>query len=111
MPQAGSSSRYSDPTKHNGLTVIDSDILVRLVGRLHARHALKYFLTYMLSVSLAILICLWIGRVCSSRRSLGRRRRLISAGNNTKKRSALSSNLSYDIDSLVRTGGAPGEFE
>lgn len=84
--------------------VTDSDILVRLVGRSHARHALRYFLTYMLSVSLVILINLWLVRVCSSRRRLISSKRL-----GMTALTANSSPICCDIDSMVRAGRAPGK--
>lgn len=39
------------------------DILVRLVGRRHAKSALQYFLCYLLSSSVTLLIGLWLWRV------------------------------------------------
>lgn len=43
----------------------NTDILVRLVGHWHAKCALQYFLCYLLSSSITILICLRLARMCS----------------------------------------------
>lgn len=44
-----------------------SDILVRLLGEQHARRSLHYFLCYLLSSSVTILLCLRLFRVCTRR--------------------------------------------
>lgn len=43
-----------------------SDILVRLIGRSHAKCALQYFSCYLMSSSITILLCLWLGRLISA---------------------------------------------
>lgn len=47
------------------IALSNSDILVRLVGYFHARCALHYFLCYLLSSSVSILICLRLFRMCN----------------------------------------------
>lgn len=51
----------------------NSDILVRLVGHSHARCALHYFLCYLLSSSVTILICLRLFRMCHWRKPMSSR--------------------------------------
>lgn len=43
---------------------LQADILARLVGHWHARCALHYFLCYLLSSSVTILVCLRLLRLC-----------------------------------------------
>lgn len=45
-----------------------SDILVRLVGHWHAKCALQYLLCYLLSSSVAILVCSRLFRMCAWRK-------------------------------------------
>lgn len=51
------------------IALSNSDILVRLVGYFHARCALHYFLCYLLSSSVSILICLRLFRMCNWQRN------------------------------------------
>lgn len=45
----------------------NSDVLVRLVGRSHAKNALQYFSCYLMSSSITILLCLWLSRLLWAR--------------------------------------------
>lgn len=104
-PDHTATTRSAPPPQPQTLvTLLDADILVRLVGRLHARHALRYFLTYMLSVSLVILLSLWLLRACPTRKRHSLSKRLAATA------PASSAPLCCDIDHLVRAGRAPGEF-
>lgn len=57
-------SRAPRQAKTSSQVPIQSDILVRLIGWWHAKHALQYFLCYLLSSSVVILLCLWLFRLC-----------------------------------------------
>lgn len=57
-------SIWSAPATANQLAGANPDILVRLVGPLHAKCALQYFLCYLLSSSVAVLVFLWLLRLC-----------------------------------------------
>lgn len=72
----------------------NSDILVRLVGYFHARCALHYFLCYLLSSSVSILICLRLFRMCNWRKNHVRTSNTNNLSNQIKQ-----SNSSHDTDS------------
>lgn len=62
---AGSSYHHSSQQFH----ISNPDILVRLVGPQHARHVLRYFLSYLLISSVVVLVCLRLFMLCNWRRA------------------------------------------
>jgi len=62
----GNQSRFGREAERepSRLALANSDILVRLVGYRHAKCALQYFLCYLLSSSVTILVCLRLFKMC-----------------------------------------------
>lgn len=64
-----SSSQQQQQQRHQQDDARSSDILVRLVGRQHAKCALLYFSCYLLASSILVLILLWLLRLLASART------------------------------------------
>lgn len=76
------------------IALTNSDILVRLVGYFHARSALHYFLCYLLSSSVTILICLRLFQMCNWQKKHVRTNNLTSGSAQKQPNSSQSTDSS-----------------